>query len=93
MTICRGLLRLPMKCIETGSPVMHLELHRRAVESAGAQVPDARMWREGFNLAARDLLVNRFSLNLMAHAFRHYGFLERSLRTLRRLVDLDLERR
>jgi hypothetical protein len=71
----------------------YVELHRRAVESAGAQVSDAGTWREGFTLAARDLLVNRFSLYLMAHAFRHYGFLERSLRTLRRLVDLDLEGR
>jgi hypothetical protein len=55
-------------------------------------VPDAETWREGFSLAARDLLVNRFGLYLMAHTARHYGFLERSLRTLRRLASLDLRR-
>ena len=70
----------------------YVELHRRAVADAGGAVPDAATWREGFSLAARDLLVNRFGLYLMAHTVRHYAFLERSLRTLRRLVDLDLER-
>lgn len=70
----------------------YVELHRRAVLEAGGSVPDAATWREGFSLAARDLLVNRFSLYLMAHTARHYGFLERSLRTLRRLVSLELER-
>ena len=69
----------------------YVELHRRAVLEAGGPVPDAATWRQGFSLAARDLLVNRFSLYLMAHTARHYGFLERSLRTLRRLVALDLE--
>jgi aminoglycoside/choline kinase family phosphotransferase len=69
----------------------YVELHRRAVLEAGGSVPDAATWREGFSLAARDLLVNRFSLYLMAHTARHYGFLERSLRTLRRLVALELE--
>jgi hypothetical protein len=70
----------------------YIELHRQAVLDAGGEVPDAATWREGFSLAARDLLVNRFGLYLMAHTVRHYAFLERSLRTLRRLVDLDLER-
>ena len=70
----------------------YVELHRRAVQDAGGDVPDAATWREGFSLAARDLLVNRFGLYLMAHTARHYAFLERTLRTLRRLVALELER-
>jgi hypothetical protein len=74
------------------SEVAHyVELHRRALAEAGAAAPDAARWREGFALALRDLLVNRFALYLMGHAFRHYGFLERSLGTLRRLIDMELE--
>ena len=69
----------------------YVELHRRAVAESGGVVPDATVWREGFALSLHDLLVNRFALYLMAHSFRHYGFLERSLRTLRRLIDLRLE--
>jgi len=48
--------------------------------------------RFGDVLSLRDLLVTRFALYLMAHAFRRYAFLERSLGTLRHLIDLDLER-
>ena len=69
----------------------HVELHRRALAEAGGAVPDAATWRAGFALALRDLLVGRFAMYLMAHTFRRYGFLERSLRTLRHLIALDLE--
>jgi NADP-dependent 3-hydroxy-3-methylglutaryl-CoA reductase len=69
-----------------------IELHRRAVAEAGdGAVPDGRTWREGFALAARDLLVNRFALYLMGHTQRQYGFLERALDSLRHLVALELE--
>jgi NADP-dependent 3-hydroxy-3-methylglutaryl-CoA reductase len=73
--------------------IHYVELHRRAVAAAGAAVPDARRWRVGFALAARDLLINRFGLYLMGHAFRHWQFMDRSLATLRRLIDLELEKR
>ena len=69
----------------------YVERHRRAVQAAGAPVPDAAVWREGFALALRDLLVNRFAVYLMGHAARRYGFVERSVRTLRHLIDLELE--
>jgi hydroxymethylglutaryl-CoA reductase (NADPH) len=76
-----------------GEVVHWVELHRRALVEAcaGSTVPDAAAWREGFALAARDLLVNRFSLYLMAHTQRQYGFLARSLASLRNLIDLELE--
>jgi hydroxymethylglutaryl-CoA reductase (NADPH) len=78
----------------TRDEVAHwVELHRRALIEAGAgsAVPGAAVWREGFALAARDLLVNRFALYLMAHTQRQYGFLARSLASLRNLIDLELE--
>ncbi|HEX6641936.1 MAG TPA: phosphotransferase, partial [Thermoanaerobaculia bacterium] len=78
--------------VERDDVARYVEMHRLAVQDAGGPVPDAATWRSGFALAARDLLVNRFGLYLMAHTARHYGFLERSLRTLRRLVALELER-
>ena len=77
---------------ERGEVLHYLEVHRRALAEAGGAVPDAGTWREGFVLSLRDLLVTRFALYLMAHAFRRYAFLERSLGTLRHLIDLDLER-
>ena len=32
--------------------------------------------------------INRMGLYLMAHTFRHYGFMERVIRTLRHLIRL-----
>ena len=40
----------------------------------------------------RNLLVNRFGLYMMAHTFRHYGFMRRAMSTLRRLLAVE-ERR
>jgi hypothetical protein len=71
----------------------YIELHRRTIAEAGAAVPGAREWRAGFALAARDLLVNRFGLYLMGYTARHWDFVERTLATLRALIDLELDRR
>ena len=38
-----------------------------------------------------DLAVNRFAQYLMVHTFRHYAFMERVIRTLRRLIALELD--
>jgi hydroxymethylglutaryl-CoA reductase (NADPH) len=71
----------------------YVELHRRLVAEAGAAVPNAREWRAGFALAARDLLINRFGLYLMGYTVHHWDFLARALATLRALIDLELDRR
>jgi len=34
--------------------------------------------------------VNRFALYMMAHTFRHYGFMERVVLTARRLVRMEV---
>jgi aminoglycoside phosphotransferase (APT) family kinase protein len=75
--------------VEAAEVLHYLEVHRRATEEAGADARSA----VGGPLAARDLLINRFALYLMAHAFRDWAFIERSLMTLRRLIDLELEHR
>jgi NADP-dependent 3-hydroxy-3-methylglutaryl-CoA reductase len=70
--------------------VDHLvEAHRRALEAASGTAIDRDAWREGYRLSLRDLAINRFGLYLMAHTFRHYGFMERVIRTLWRLIDLE----
>jgi hydroxymethylglutaryl-CoA reductase (NADPH) len=88
------LLAFVLSPTATREEVAHwVELHRRAVIDAvrGSVVPDAATWREGFALAARDLLVNRMALYLMGHTQRHYAFLPRTLETLRHLISLDVE--
>jgi len=67
----------------------YVEVHRRALETACGFPIDAAPFRQGYRLSLRDLWVNRFAMYIMAHAFRHYGFLERSFATLRRLLDLE----
>jgi len=67
----------------------YVDFHRRALERACERSIDSAQWRQGYKLSLRDLWVNRFAMYLMAHAFRHYGFLERSFATLRRLLDLE----
>jgi hypothetical protein len=71
----------------------YVELHRRLVAEAGAAVPNAREWRAGFALAARDLLINRFGLYLMGYTVHQWDFIARAIATLRALIDLELERR
>ena len=67
----------------------HVELHRRALEEASGIALDAAQWRRGYALSLRDLAVNRFAQYLMGHTFRHYGFVDRTVRTLWRLLSLE----
>jgi NADP-dependent 3-hydroxy-3-methylglutaryl-CoA reductase len=66
-----------------------VEAHRKALEQASGRPLDKARWREGYALALRDLAINRFGLYLMAHTFRYYGFMERTMKTLWRLLDLE----
>jgi hypothetical protein len=67
----------------------YVEFHRQALEGACGRSIDATQWRQGYRLSLRDLWVNRFAMHIMAHAFRNSGFLERSFRILRTLLDLE----
>lgn len=69
----------------------YLEVHRRALEAASGRALDRERWRDGFFLCIRDLVVNRFAYYLMAHTFRHYGFMERTIKTMWRLLSLEAE--
>jgi aminoglycoside phosphotransferase (APT) family kinase protein len=73
----------------TAEEVSHyLEVHRRALEESSGYAVDRRTWRSGFELSLADFAVNRMGLYLMAHTLQHYGFMERVVRTLQRLMTL-----
>src|SRR5262249_26039042 len=65
-----------------------LEFHRKALsEEAGIDIP-VESWREGFKVSLFDLALNRIALNIAAHTFRHFPFMERVHATLRHLIAL-----
>jgi aminoglycoside phosphotransferase (APT) family kinase protein len=68
-----------------------LEVHRAALERASGIALDPQAWRDGYIFALQDLAINRFLLYLMAHTFRHYAFMDRTLRTLWHLLDIEIE--
>jgi NADP-dependent 3-hydroxy-3-methylglutaryl-CoA reductase len=70
----------------------HVETHRRALERESQCVFNAAVWREGYALALRDLLLNRVAFYLMGHSFGEYRFIERVYRTLKRLLAIEAER-
>jgi NADP-dependent 3-hydroxy-3-methylglutaryl-CoA reductase len=72
--------------------VDHLvEVHRVALERASGVRLDPQTWHDGYIFALQDLAINRFGLYMMAHTFRHYAFMERTLQTLWHLLDIEIE--
>jgi NADP-dependent 3-hydroxy-3-methylglutaryl-CoA reductase len=70
----------------------HVEVHRHALQEAAGVELDGALWRRGYRLALRDFALSRIGLWLIAHAERSYPFLHRVVPTMRRLIDLELER-
>ena len=70
----------------------YVEFHRQALQRATGTDIDPDQWRRGYQLSLRDLLINRVPLYLMAHTFRHYKFMDRVQRSLRRLLQLEAQR-
>jgi hydroxymethylglutaryl-CoA reductase (NADPH) len=70
----------------------YVEAHRLALERATGHGIDPTRWRRGYELGLRDFVVNRLGLYLMAHTFRHYGFMERVVDTVKRLTEIELTR-
>ncbi len=66
----------------------YVEHHRQALEQASGQSLDPELWWEGFCCAVKDLLINRIAMYTMAHTAKHYEFMERVYRTLRRVLHL-----
>lgn len=67
----------------------YLELHRGVLEQQSGHAIDPVQWRRGYVLSLMDLVVNRLPMYLMAHTFRHYGFMERTYATFYRLLEIE----
>ncbi len=65
-------------------------VHRRALEQAAGVTIPPEVSRLAWRRSLQDLVINRWPMYTMAHTFRHYGFMERIARTLRRLLELEL---
>jgi NADP-dependent 3-hydroxy-3-methylglutaryl-CoA reductase len=68
----------------------HVELHRKTLEQHVGHPIDPEQWLEGYKYSLLDLCVNRFALYMMAHTFRHYPFMERVVKTARKLVRMEV---
>ncbi|MDY7227214.1 thioester reductase domain-containing protein [Hyalangium rubrum] len=66
----------------------YLELHRATLERESGRPMDPAAWELGFRASLGDLLVNRLAAYTVAHRFRRQRFLERVLKTWRRLHEL-----
>lgn len=73
---------------DAGEVSRWVTLHRQALEAATGRHISAADFEEGFQLALYDLAVNRFAFGVAAHTFRHYGFMERIVRTLVHLIKM-----
>ena len=68
----------------------YVELHRTRLEHHAGVSIDPKMWRDGYRYALMDLVVNRLAFYMMAHTFRHYGFMERLVATMRKIVRMEV---
>ena len=66
-----------------------IERHRVKLEEASGQSIPAKAWMQGFNLTLRHYSMTRVTIYLMSHTFRNYKFLERVVRSVRRLSRLQ----
>lgn len=71
---------------------LYIEQHRIELEVLTNKPIDAAQWRRGFTLSLWDLVINRVPMYVMAHTFRHYGFMERVQATFRKLLDNEVTR-
>ncbi len=78
---------LPPDCSRE-SVLEYIHLHRERLSKAAGCSIDADTWQLGFQLAMRDLIMNRFPMYCLIHTFRPQQFLPRIIRTWRRLHDM-----
>ena len=69
----------------------YIEYHRHMLSKACNTEIDAKQWMTGYKHCLRDLMINRISMYLMAHTFRHYGFMRRVVKTLHHLLSISDE--
>ena len=70
----------------------YVEFHRAQLSNYTGSEIDTNQWHEGFTLSLFDLMINRIPQYVMAHTFRHYGFMDRVIRTFKRLLAIEAKR-
>ena len=65
-------------------------VHRRALEAAAGVTISEEDSRFAYRRGLQDFAITRFAVYVMAHTFRHYGFMERVARTVRHLIRLEM---
>ncbi|HKE81568.1 MAG TPA: hypothetical protein VKB54_19780, partial [Solirubrobacteraceae bacterium] len=53
---------------------------------------EPELWRRGYRLALWDFAMTRLGLYMVSHTQRELGFLDRVTATVKRLVDIEIER-
>jgi NADP-dependent 3-hydroxy-3-methylglutaryl-CoA reductase len=86
---CAELLVFVLNKETTRDELLHyVEFHRKALERYSGKKIDKNEWWKGFQFSTWDFLINRYSMYMMAHTVRDYGFMERTQGTLRHILDL-----
>ena len=64
-----------------------VEEYRQALEKAVGEKLDSEEWLVGFRASLGDLLINRFSMYLLAHRFHSQNYMQRVVLTWKNLFD------
>ena len=68
----------------------YVGVHRRALEeSAGTTIAEEDS-HFAYRRGLQDFAITRMAMYMMAHTFRHYGFMERLAKTTRHLIRVEM---
>ena len=70
----------------------YIEFHRKALEQYANTDIDPDIWREGYRYSLWDFAINRMGMYVMAHTFRHYEFMDRTIETMKSLIEIESKR-
>ncbi|MBF0225396.1 MAG: phosphotransferase [Desulfobacterales bacterium] len=71
----------------------YIDLHRKSLEKFTGAPIDEKQWWQGFRCSIWDLLINRMPMYMMGHTVKHYEFMVRVHKTVRRMVEIVSEKR
>jgi hypothetical protein len=78
--------------VDAATVTHYVEVHRRALGRAAGRALDPVRWRHGYRLALWDFALTRVGLYMVSHTQRELGFLDRVVATVKRLVEIEMER-
>ena len=69
----------------------YVGVHRRALEEAAGVTISEEDSRFAYRRGLQDFAITRLAMYMMAHTFRHYGFMERLAKTTRSLIRIEMD--